>query len=282
MGSGAFVCGEETALMTSIEGNRGEPRPRPPFPADKGSVEQAQPAEQRGDLRRHPRDHPQGRRLVRLHGHRQEQGHQGLRPGRRGAQHGPGRDPHRHAAGRDHLRHRRRHAGRQELQGRPDRRSLRRLHPEGAPERARGLRVPHRAGRHHGLGRPDRHGRRHLHGGHGPLLPGVRAGRILRQVHSVPGRAPSACWKSWSASARARARKETSSGWRRWAPRSRTRPSAVSARPRPTPCSPPSATSARSSSSTSGTRSAGGRLSRAGARALSERLPRRASTSRAS
>mgnify|MGYP000851712273 CR=1 FL=1 len=35
-GSGAFVCGEETALMTSIEGNRGEPRPRPPFPAVKG------------------------------------------------------------------------------------------------------------------------------------------------------------------------------------------------------------------------------------------------------
>ena len=36
MGAGAFVCGEETALMTSIEGNRGEPRPRPPFPAQKG------------------------------------------------------------------------------------------------------------------------------------------------------------------------------------------------------------------------------------------------------
>ena len=36
MGSGAFVCGEETALMASIEGKRGEPRPRPPFPADKG------------------------------------------------------------------------------------------------------------------------------------------------------------------------------------------------------------------------------------------------------
>jgi len=36
MGSGAFVCGEETALMTSIEGNRGEPRPRPPFPVEKG------------------------------------------------------------------------------------------------------------------------------------------------------------------------------------------------------------------------------------------------------
>jgi len=36
LGAGAFVCGEETALMTSIEGSRGEPRPRPPFPAVKG------------------------------------------------------------------------------------------------------------------------------------------------------------------------------------------------------------------------------------------------------
>ena len=36
LGAGAFVCGEETALMTSIDGNRGEPRPRPPFPAEKG------------------------------------------------------------------------------------------------------------------------------------------------------------------------------------------------------------------------------------------------------
>lgn len=36
LGAGAFVCGEETALMTSIEGKRGEPRPRPPFPSTKG------------------------------------------------------------------------------------------------------------------------------------------------------------------------------------------------------------------------------------------------------
>ncbi len=36
LGAGAFVCGEETALITSIEGYRGEPRPRPPFPAVKG------------------------------------------------------------------------------------------------------------------------------------------------------------------------------------------------------------------------------------------------------
>ena len=36
LGAGAFVCGEETALMNSVEGKRGEPRPRPPFPANKG------------------------------------------------------------------------------------------------------------------------------------------------------------------------------------------------------------------------------------------------------
>lgn len=39
LGAGAFVCGEETALMTSIEGKRGEPHPRPPFPAVKGVFE---------------------------------------------------------------------------------------------------------------------------------------------------------------------------------------------------------------------------------------------------
>jgi NADP-reducing hydrogenase subunit HndC len=36
LGAGAFVCGEETVLLTSVEGKRGEPRPRPPFPAEKG------------------------------------------------------------------------------------------------------------------------------------------------------------------------------------------------------------------------------------------------------
>lgn len=36
VGAGAFVCGEETALLASIEGNRGEPRPKPPFPAESG------------------------------------------------------------------------------------------------------------------------------------------------------------------------------------------------------------------------------------------------------
>lgn len=40
LGAGAFVCGEETALITSIEGHRGEPKPRPPYPAVKGLFDQ--------------------------------------------------------------------------------------------------------------------------------------------------------------------------------------------------------------------------------------------------
>jgi len=40
LGAGAFVCGEETALIASIEGKRGTPRPRPPFPAVKGLWDQ--------------------------------------------------------------------------------------------------------------------------------------------------------------------------------------------------------------------------------------------------
>ena len=69
LGAGAFVCGEETALMTSIEGKRGEPRPRPPFPAVKGLFGKPTIPEQRGNLGQHPPHHPAGARVVRLHGH---------------------------------------------------------------------------------------------------------------------------------------------------------------------------------------------------------------------
>ncbi len=41
LGAGAFVCGEETALIASIEGKRGQPRPRPPYPAQERALGQA-------------------------------------------------------------------------------------------------------------------------------------------------------------------------------------------------------------------------------------------------
>ena len=57
LGAGAFVCGEETALMTSIEGKRGEPQTTTAVPGSEGSVRQTDHPEQRGDLRQYSTDH---------------------------------------------------------------------------------------------------------------------------------------------------------------------------------------------------------------------------------
>ncbi len=58
IGAGAFVCGEETALIASIEGSRGTPRPRPPYPAAVRPVGAADAHQQRRDLRQRPGHHP--------------------------------------------------------------------------------------------------------------------------------------------------------------------------------------------------------------------------------
>ena len=141
IGAGAFVCGEETALIASIEGKRGTPRPRPPYPGRVRPVGLPDPHQQRRDLRQRPADHPQRRRLVRRHRHREEQGHQGLRPGRQDQQHRPDRGADGHHAARDRRGDRRRRPRRQGVQGRADRRPLRRLHPRRAPRHAGRLRV---------------------------------------------------------------------------------------------------------------------------------------------
>ena len=169
--------------------HRGPPRraaPAPALPRRLRSVGQAERPQQRRDLRQHRADHPQGLRVVREHRHRDEQGHQGVRARRQRAAHRPRRGADRHAARRAHLRGRRRDPRRQGLQGRAARRSVRRLHPQAAPQRPRRLRHPPGTGRHHGLGRRHRHGRRHLHGRHRALLPRVHPGRELRQVPALP------------------------------------------------------------------------------------------------
>ena len=81
-GAGAFVCGEETALIASIEGKRGEPRPRPPFPAVSGLWGKPTNNNNVEILCQRPADHPARAGMVRQHGHREEQRHQDLRPGR--------------------------------------------------------------------------------------------------------------------------------------------------------------------------------------------------------
>jgi bidirectional [NiFe] hydrogenase diaphorase subunit len=83
IGAGAFVCGEETALINSHRGwscvSRG---PRPPYPPRRGSVAEADADQQRRDLREHRADHHQRRRVVRVYRDRQEQRYQGVRGGR--------------------------------------------------------------------------------------------------------------------------------------------------------------------------------------------------------
>ncbi len=159
MGSGAFVCGEETALMTSIEGNRGEPRPRPPFPAQQGLWGKPTLLNNVETYANVPAIVLKGGGVVCCLRHGKEPRNQSLRPGRRDQELRPGGSARGHAAGRPDLRRGRRHFLRQGVQGRANGRAVRRLHPQAAPQRAAGLRVALGTGRDHGLRRPDRDGR---------------------------------------------------------------------------------------------------------------------------
>ena len=114
--------------------SRGEPKPTSPVPGGAAACSTSPPYINNVEtLGQYSPDHPQRRGLVCLHRHGEKQGHQGVRPGRQDQQHRPGRSAHGHAAARYHLRNRRRHSRRQEVQGRADRRSLRRLHPGRLP-----------------------------------------------------------------------------------------------------------------------------------------------------
>ena len=131
LGAGAFVCGEETALMASIEGKRGEPRPKPPFPAVKGLL--------RGNPGQRGPDHPEGCRLVQEHRYRTLHRYEGIRAGRQDQQHRSGGSAHGYSAADHHRGHRRRLPERQEVQGRADRRSFRRMYPGRAAGYPRGI-----------------------------------------------------------------------------------------------------------------------------------------------
>ena len=69
-GAGAYICGEETALFNSIEGYRGEPRNKPPFPVEDGPVRQADRDQQRRDAGQRARHRPGGRPGLRADRHR--------------------------------------------------------------------------------------------------------------------------------------------------------------------------------------------------------------------
>ena len=129
LGAGAFVCGEETALIASIEGGRGTPRPRPPYPAESGLWGYPTLINNVETLANIPPILRNGGEWFAKIGTAKSQGHEGLRPRGRDHQHRPHRGPDGDDAPRDHLRHRRRRPRRQGVQGRADGRPLGRLHP---------------------------------------------------------------------------------------------------------------------------------------------------------
>ncbi len=129
MGAGAFVCGEETALINSIEGKRGMPRPRPPFPAVSGLFGKPTIINNVETLANLPTLVDRGAEWFSAVGTKTSKGTKVFALSGKVSPHGPGRSGDGHADAADRLRHRRRHPQRQGLQGRADRRALRRLHP---------------------------------------------------------------------------------------------------------------------------------------------------------
>ena len=158
IGAGAFVCGEETALMMSVEGKRGTPRPRPPFPAESGlfgcptllnnvetfanvSAIYRKGAEWFAAI---GTEKSKGTKVFALAGKIQNTGLIEVPMG-------------------TPLRHHRRRNGRRrsrwrQHQSRADRRAVRRLHSGATSRYAGGLRVSRQARLHHGFGRHDRDG----------------------------------------------------------------------------------------------------------------------------
>ncbi len=172
LGAGAFVCGEETALMRSIEGKRGEPTPRPPFPAVKGlfakptMLNNVETYANVAQIILHGADwfaamgteKSKGTKVFALGGKINNTGLVEVPMGT------PLRTIIYDIGG-----------------GIPNGKKFKAVQT-GGPS---GGCLPAEL-----LDTPDRHGRRQLHGGHRPFLPGLHRGRELRQVRSLPHRHP--------------------------------------------------------------------------------------------
>jgi NADH-quinone oxidoreductase subunit F len=163
-GFGAYICGEETALLESLEGKKGQPRFKPPFPGQLRPVRQAHHHQQHRDLCGGALDHPQRRPGLPGMRQAQQRRHQDLSVVRRRERAGQLRSAAGHAVCQAAGTGRRRAQGPQ-AQGRDPRRLVGAgaagVHHDGLHD---GLRL-HRQGRlHAGLGRGHRDGRHPLHG----------------------------------------------------------------------------------------------------------------------
>lgn len=188
IGAGAFVCGEETALMASVEGRRGTPRPRPPFPAESGLwecptlINNVETFANVAAIVRKGADwfagigteKSKGTKVFALAGKITNTGLIEVPMGT------PLRQIVEEMGG-----------------GAPGGTKIKAVQTGGPSGgcipaedfgHAGGLRIVDQARLNHGLGRDDRDGRDHEHGGRGALLHGLLPGRVLRQVHSLPHR----------------------------------------------------------------------------------------------
>ena len=193
-GAGAYICGEETGLIESLEGKRGWPRIKPPFPAIEGAFRKPTVVNNVETLCCVPAHHRAGRDLVQVDRHAQELRAQALL--RLGPREQAGL---RRAAPGRHLPRADRRARRRRLEGAEGqgRRARRDQHGAALGRRAghaARLREPAQArlpgpghGRRHRDRRPDQH--RRLPVQHLPLL----RPRELRPVHALPRRAPAGC-----------------------------------------------------------------------------------------
>ena len=179
LGAGAFVCGEETALMRSIEGHRGEPKTRPPFPAVKGLFDRPtllNNVETYANITWIFNHGPEAYAAI---GTETSKGTKVFALGGKITNTGLVEVPMGTTL---------RTVVEDIGGGVPGGKKFKAAQtggPSGGPHR---LRVPQRHRLHDGLRRPHRHGRGQLHGGHRQVLSGVHCGRVLRQVLPLPHR----------------------------------------------------------------------------------------------
>ena len=183
LGAGAFVCGEETALLTSIEGNRGEPKTKPPFPANKGLFGQPTIINNVETLANIPQIILKGAEWFASMGTEGSKGTKVFALGGKINNTGLVEVP----------------LGTTLRQiiydiggGIPDGKAFKAVQtggPSGGCIPAKFLDLPIDY-ENLKFRRYDRHGRDHLHGGRGPVLSGLHRGRELRQVRPLPDRHP--------------------------------------------------------------------------------------------
>ncbi len=186
IGAGAYICGEETGLMNSLEGRRGEPRIKPPFPAISGAFGKPSAINNVETLIAAAHIVQNGADWYKQWGHREEHGHQAVL--RERAREAPRqlRGAARLQLPRVHLRRVRRHRQRAPHQVGDPRRLLRPHADGGRAGHRHGLRGDGRRGDDAGLRVGDHHGRHHQHREAGAPHGGLLRPRELRSVHALP------------------------------------------------------------------------------------------------